>query len=332
MKRIYAVFLGAVGVIALLMAQSSVFPPSSGGGVWGSITGTLSAQADLASALAAKLDTSGTAAKATALASTPSKCGAGNYPLGVDTGGNAQNCTAAGPAPTSNTCATLTASTPASGTLGIPTDGPLWGLYTSSWAWFLPGFGPVTRPQAAANFTTVNFTGATLTDANCGLFFTAPANGASTNSIKFAYLTAGYPGTPWTKTVCFLPTFRGNDYTGMGFAVSDGTKYITWGVGIDSAGTNSFHSVIYTWTNTSSPTTSGTVEWTAWPGQLMCLTLNDDATNFNFYTSNNPNDLTRTRIDQRARTAFLTPTQMGIFMNVPQATTGASMLILHSTL
>jgi hypothetical protein len=38
----------------------------------------------------------GSVATATALATTPTKCSAGNYPLGVDTGGNAQNCTAAG--------------------------------------------------------------------------------------------------------------------------------------------------------------------------------------------------------------------------------------------
>lgn len=40
-------------------------------------------------------NTSGLAATATALATTPTKCSAGNYPLGVDTGGNAQNCTTA---------------------------------------------------------------------------------------------------------------------------------------------------------------------------------------------------------------------------------------------
>ena len=40
-------------------------------------------------------NTTGNAATATALAATPTKCGAGNYPLGVDVSGNAQNCTAA---------------------------------------------------------------------------------------------------------------------------------------------------------------------------------------------------------------------------------------------
>ena len=39
---------------------------------------------------------------ATALASTPTKCSAGNYPLGVDASGNAQNCTAAPPGVTTN--------------------------------------------------------------------------------------------------------------------------------------------------------------------------------------------------------------------------------------
>ncbi len=44
----------------------------------------------------------GNAATATALASTPTKCSAGNYPLGVDAGGNAQNCTAAASAGLTN--------------------------------------------------------------------------------------------------------------------------------------------------------------------------------------------------------------------------------------
>jgi len=40
-------------------------------------------------------DTSGTAAKATALAANGGNCSAGNYPLGVDASGAAENCTAA---------------------------------------------------------------------------------------------------------------------------------------------------------------------------------------------------------------------------------------------
>jgi hypothetical protein len=40
--------------------------------------------------------TTGNAATATALATAPAKCSAGNYPRGIDAAGNAQNCTAAG--------------------------------------------------------------------------------------------------------------------------------------------------------------------------------------------------------------------------------------------
>jgi hypothetical protein len=39
--------------------------------------------------------TSGNAATATALAAAPTKCNTGNYPLGVDASGNAQNCSSA---------------------------------------------------------------------------------------------------------------------------------------------------------------------------------------------------------------------------------------------
>ncbi len=68
---------------------------SLGGGTWGSITGTLSDQTDLQTALDGKISTGGLAGTATALAANGTNCGAGNYPLGVDASGNVENCTAA---------------------------------------------------------------------------------------------------------------------------------------------------------------------------------------------------------------------------------------------
>ncbi|HTB10943.1 MAG TPA: hypothetical protein VK752_05205 [Bryobacteraceae bacterium] len=65
----------------------------SAGGVWGAITGTLSSQTDLQSALNAKLATGGTAALATALASTPAQCSGGQVATGITAAGTA-NCTA----------------------------------------------------------------------------------------------------------------------------------------------------------------------------------------------------------------------------------------------
>jgi hypothetical protein len=70
--------------------------------------------------------TSGNAATSTAFASVPTKCSAGNYPLGVDVSGNAQNCTAA---PTGDTTALYIIGAP-DGTLTNSVANP--GLYNSA--------------------------------------------------------------------------------------------------------------------------------------------------------------------------------------------------------
>lgn len=65
---------------------------SSGAATWGSITGTLSTQTDLQTALNGKLATNGTAATATALATTPTPCAAGEAAGGILANGNATGC------------------------------------------------------------------------------------------------------------------------------------------------------------------------------------------------------------------------------------------------
>lgn len=82
---------------------------AGGGGTWGSITGTLSSQTDLQTALDGKLATGGTAAAATALAANGANCSAGQFPLGVDASGAAESCTAL-PTTISGTASQITAS------------------------------------------------------------------------------------------------------------------------------------------------------------------------------------------------------------------------------
>lgn len=64
----------------------------AGGGTWGSITGTLSAQTDLQTALDGKISTGGLAGTATALAANGANCSAGQFPLGVDASGAVEGC------------------------------------------------------------------------------------------------------------------------------------------------------------------------------------------------------------------------------------------------
>lgn len=91
------------------MVNISSIGGGGGGGTWGSITGTLSNQTDLNSALALKAplisptfttpnigfatgSISGNAATATTLSGNGANCSSGNSPLGVDASGTSENC------------------------------------------------------------------------------------------------------------------------------------------------------------------------------------------------------------------------------------------------
>lgn len=79
---------GTNGHVLTLSGGYPVWAAGASGGTWGSITGTLSSQTDLQSALDGKLSTSGNAATATALAANPTDCSAGQYASAIAANGN----------------------------------------------------------------------------------------------------------------------------------------------------------------------------------------------------------------------------------------------------
>jgi hypothetical protein len=92
-------FLPAMGAAGVIVGNGTSSMPSTATlqGTASQVTVTKSVSAITLSLPATiNVNTSGTAATATAFDHTPTKCSAGNYPLGVDSGGNAQNCTSAG--------------------------------------------------------------------------------------------------------------------------------------------------------------------------------------------------------------------------------------------
>jgi len=104
--------------------------------------------------VASDLPATFTAPLATALASTPSKCSAGYYPLGVDTGGNAVSCTQATASGMTNPMTTSgdiiygdTSGAPAR--LAKGTDGYQLTLVSGLPSWAAPSGGSMTWPSTA---------------------------------------------------------------------------------------------------------------------------------------------------------------------------------------
>jgi len=147
------------------------------------------------------------AATATALAATPTKCSAGNYPLGVDAQGNAQNCTAAGSGGgggavypivfAGETTLTVTAATHGLGTTPVPAGGcrrTSDGKWPDGWEMTTNSSGDITIvPAAGAAFTGTCYVAGT---AGGNLVLTDPALVPTriTGSASLSFSTFGGTG------------------------------------------------------------------------------------------------------------------------------------------
>lgn len=149
--------------------------------------------------------TTGNAATATALATTPTKCSAGNYPLGVDASGNAQNCTAAGgggtPAGSSGQFQRNTSGSFGAANITEASNGSDTAQKALNWASLVP----VTPSSNTAtfDFSLGNMFSVTAT-ANTTFVFNSPA-GSGPYGIEYTQPTAGLTTITWPGTVAIAP-------------------------------------------------------------------------------------------------------------------------------
>lgn len=124
----------------------------------------LSSNVSVTAADVGAVPTGGNAGTATALASTPTKCSAGNFPLGIDVSGNAQNCAPAGGSLPYNVPQTQVSGAPGNGSAYTPTDADNGKL--------------VIFPTQAAGYTV------TFPQANTGALPTVTTNNTGANGLS----------------------------------------------------------------------------------------------------------------------------------------------------
>ena len=210
------------------------------------------------------------------------------------------------------------ASRPAAGTPGrifLPTDG----LFIerdngSSWDKFGP-IWPMTPPVAADFGTWVNQGSATIVDNKGAIFL---GSGPATSGENLRCRVKAYPAVSFTVEMAFLPNAWGysNYYGCCGLCIRDsgGGKIVCYGAG----GTSS--SLEARGDNYNSATAvSGVV--TGWPSNRHCY---DSPLIFLKYTDNltttrtisfSHDGINWTQMLSVSRTDFLTPNQIGIFVN-----------------
>lgn len=205
-----------------------------------------------------------------------------------------------------------TASLPAPGTAGsvyFPTDGAV--IYEDNGTIWQP-FGPIqtvfTAPPAVGSLSWVNQATSTAITTHGGIYLSNTSVGGGEN---VSALVTSAPATPYTFTA-FL--------RGMGGF----SNYSMWGLCWRDSGSGSLVLFdCYTGCNLNarkmaSPTsfngdyfTIGTTSQISWSG--VWFRLEDDGVNRNFYYSNNGFDFVK--VFNTARTDFITPNQIGIFVD-----------------
>jgi hypothetical protein len=212
------------------------------------------------------------------------------------------------------------------------TDSPLDFRYNGSvWVPRFPGVGAIEQPPDLAGYTTVNLGSASLTAAGGGWLFSDPAGGS--NNMRYAYRTSGYPTSPYAFTIGIIPNLYGADFNFAGIALSDGTKYVTYGPTFDSVtlpGPNQL--AVFYWTNATTGAARPAHAYFPMQGPLLFISVVDDlSSNLTFYASNDFNDIARVQIAQLSRTAQLTPSRVGVFLNNNNPGSSSGMRIYHWT-
>jgi hypothetical protein len=192
-------------------------------------------------------------------------------------------------------------------------------------------YGPifaVSKPPAISSLSWANQGAASATNENGAILMAAPTN--SGDDLR-ALLTA-YPGSPFTFTVGMIQnsigtSASGSSYELAGIVTSDGTKFASYGTIVGQG--IPLSAVYQGWTNTSTCCTGQVIPFPLLNAGPIYLTITDDGTNITFWISSDPLDLKRLQVNQQSRTTFLTPTQIGVFVDCNSTSYPLSALFFH---
>ena len=195
----------------------------------------------------------------------------------------------------------------------------------SAWVWFAGGRS--VTPFSTSGYT--NFNTPITSTTGGGLLLSTAASGSE----ALRGMTKSIGGT-YTIEAEFTYDAAAERYHVAGFCISDGTKYIQYGVGPypPSAIQNAIYavSIDYTTSSASLAINSGALQVQNSPEAIHRIKLQDNGTNRIFSYSPNRGD-TYYALLTEGRTVQLTATTAGPCVEVLDATSGTAMSVLHWT-
>jgi hypothetical protein len=191
----------------------------------------------------------------------------------------------------------------------------------STWAdW---GFGqPVVLPSLTT-FSNQNTSGTTITYNGFGSIASPNAGG---DSIRGQFISI--PSTPFTIDACFaIQGYAQGTSIGYGLYQSDGTKLVTLQIS-HSTSLQAGELGVFNWNSVTSFNAAafGTSDFAAGDNGHSCLRWNDNGTNVVTSWSSDAG-FTWTQLGSVGRTAFLTPTQVGWYLDNFSSTTTTNVSI-----
>jgi len=235
----------------------------------------------------------------------------------------------------------VTANLPASTNAGIqyfPTDGNY--AYRDNGTAFF-GWGPLypLTPPINSNFSWIAGPGTsgTVDTSHGGVFLYDGATAAE--GVNLLYVR-GYaaPATPYTITLGYLPLFPFIDQkqSNVGMCLSDGTKFVSFATVVNRGGASwCFGYGVFRWSDSTTFAGPASENDNAVPqqGPLFWQQLVDDGTNRNWSLS--IDGYNWSLFYQETRTAFMTATKIGFYVDAQQATASSNHItginVLHWT-
>ncbi|MGN6700005.1 MAG: hypothetical protein ACTHMR_17765 [Thermomicrobiales bacterium] len=218
------------------------------------------------------------------------------------------------------------ASRPAAATAGnlyLPTDAPFvyrdTGTTWESW-------GPLRQltPPSAGSYTWVNQGSATTDTSHGTLILSAPAVAGD----QIRALVKSVPAAPYTVTIAIIPAVPGLNYAQCGLVLRESSsgKLALLNYCCDTTQNTGYRVQTQKFTN---PTTfsASSITLPAPTGHPLWLRLQDD--NTNRIASVSLDGVNFWQIHSVGRTDFLTPDQIGLYVNTNQGTYPTAMNVLH---
>lgn len=180
------------------------------------------------------------------------------------------------------------------------------------------------KTPISTNFTWVNQGTATVSDANGAMVMTCPTSASENVRLLKKSLVAT---SNYTVICGFIPQLIGNSYKNVGLMLRDSVSGKLIGFSSALAGITRIETYIYQWSNNTTFVSSPSSLSNFFPNDIVWFKIQDNGTNRIYSVGTTKYNFTQ--IYSETRTNFITPNEVGMYVNQVSSDYQASCTFLH---